>query len=915
MKKIILLSHLLLSSFLLLAQPVNDTCTTATDLGSLPTPGACTGPIQNGLPVIASIGTTTIGATLPVSFMSIASCSSGPQRDVWFKFTATGSTVNINITPGAAPFLANPVIDLYKGTCGSLLPVGCAAGNASGTLSKSFYEIIIGQTYYLQVMSTSPASTGNFQLAVDNDIDCGTCSRTSLVTATPAPVMGEYTGGTVVNFCYNISQWVEVNTNWLHGVQVSWGSGWINAPGVPGSFTSASSCAGNGNWNWYSGCTASGSGASFPAGFYYDYTAAPGNPGNNFGDQCPTANWNFCFSLTAAPGFHPASDLSVTINTTGDGESGSWVNAGCAGDHPNVLLAQGASGTLMSASITQTSGTNPTCAGSLTTYTATTTNGGATPVYQWKVNGLNVGTNSPSYSTSLLINDDSVKCVVTSSLGGVTNSPFTSNSIGMTVNSLPTAVITPGGPTSFCSGNSVTLTSSAATSYLWGSGATTPSIIVSISGNDSVRVTDINGCSKTSAFTTVTVHSLPPTPIITAGGPTTFCTGDSVILTATSSVSYLWSTGETTQNIIASASENDLVTITDANGCSATSGTLMVTVLTNCNVWPGDANNDSVANNFDLLPIGLFYSQMGTARASVSNLWQSYPVIDWGTPQTNGSDIKHADCNGDGVIDNADTLAIYLNFSLVHAFAPSVDNARLTVSDLYFVTASSAYNTGDIVDVEIWAGSSTLPVSNLYGVAFNINYDVSLVQPGTESLTYPSSWLGTPGTNAITIAKIDAFTSTAYGGITRIDHNNAGGFGKIADFKFQAKTSISAISIFNLAISDYIANNDIGTLQVFNTPQDSITIIPLSTGFALGTNDSGFTIYPNPFTEQTTIAFNEVQKNSTIKIMDVLGKEIKAIVFSGKELLIEKGEMLAGVYFVQVIDENKNVVNKKIILQ
>ncbi len=74
-------------------------------------------------------------------------------------------------------------------------------------------------------------------------------------------------------------------------------------------------------------------------------------------------------------------------------------------------------------------------------------------------------------------------------------------------------------------------------------------------------------------------------------------------------------------------------------------------------------------------------------------------------------------------------------------------------------------------------------------------------------------------------------------------------------------------------------------------------------------------ISPNPFTSQATITFNEPQKNTTIKIMDVIGKEIKTINFTGKQCEIEKGEMRAGVYFIRIEDEQKNVVNRKIVLQ
>ncbi len=69
------------------------------------------------------------------------------------------------------------------------------------------------------------------------------------------------------------------------------------------------------------------------------------------------------------------------------------------------------------------------------------------------------------------------------------------------------------------------------------------------------------------------------------------------------------------------------------------------------------------------------------------------------------------------------------------------------------------------------------------------------------------------------------------------------------------------------------------------------------------TNESTILIFPNPFTSSTTLTFNKQQKNTTIKITDVLGKEIK------------KGEMERGVYFVQITDENKHRVNRKIVIQ
>lgn len=75
------------------------------------------------------------------------------------------------------------------------------------------------------------------------------------------------------------------------------------------------------------------------------------------------------------------------------------------------------------------------------------------------------------------------------------------------------------------------------------------------------------------------------------------------------------------------------------------------------------------------------------------------------------------------------------------------------------------------------------------------------------------------------------------------------------------------------------------------------------------------TISPNPFSTQTSIFFNESQKNTSIKIIDMLGKEIKTLSVTGKQIEIEKGEMRPGIYFLQIFSDQNNGVNKKIIIQ
>jgi len=141
----------------------------------------------------------------------------------------------------------------------------------------------------------------------------------------------------------------------------------------------------------------------------------------------------------------------------------------------------------------------------------------------------------------------------------------------------PIPIITPSGNVDLCYGDSVHLTSSVVNSYLWNTGATTPSINVSDSGNYFVSVTDTYGCIGISPVTHVSVHPLPTTTI-TPGGDTTFCQGDSVLLTSTLVNSYLWNTGATTQSIIVNASGDYFVSVTDINGCTGIATGTHVTV-------------------------------------------------------------------------------------------------------------------------------------------------------------------------------------------------------------------------------------------------------------------------------------------------------------------------------------------------
>ena len=171
----------------------------------------------------------------------------------------------------------------------------------------------------------------------------------------------------------------------------------------------------------------------------------------------------------------------------------------------------------------------------------------------------------------------------------------TSSTVTVTVNSVPSATITPSGPTTFCAGESVMLNVSYGTNkiYQWKkggvniAGATLSSYTATTGGTYKVTVTNtVTGCSKTTASGTVVTVNPSPAATITPQGPTTFCAGGSVLLKGNSGTgfTYQWKkggsniAGVTNKNYTATLAGVYKVKVTNSYGCSKLSTGITVTV-------------------------------------------------------------------------------------------------------------------------------------------------------------------------------------------------------------------------------------------------------------------------------------------------------------------------------------------------
>ena len=165
-----------------------------------------------------------------------------------------------------------------------------------------------------------------------------------------------------------------------------------------------------------------------------------------------------------------------------------------------------------------------------------------------------------------------------------------SDVVTVTVHPLPTATISPSGPTTFCLGGSVTLDAGDGyAAYQWiPGGESTQTIEVSASGEYSVIVTDMNGCEDESETVTVTVN---PLPTLETSGDVAICVGSSTTLTVMGAETYSWEPGDLSgSEVSVSPSETTTYTVTgtDENGCQSTATvTVSVNELPEPGIWFG----------------------------------------------------------------------------------------------------------------------------------------------------------------------------------------------------------------------------------------------------------------------------------------------------------------------------------------
>ncbi len=198
--------------------------------------------------------------------------------------------------------------------------------------------------------------------------------------------------------------------------------------------------------------------ATYPLGCFiedYTYVAGSGDLDNHNGRFCVTPEYPsgiYAYFVTIDASLNPAYPFTPGPTYYGTVQTG---NTGPSGGHNSIPGTAIQYTSALTPSITISASSENICQGENVNFTATISNGGNTPSYQWKKNGSNIATGN-TFSTSSLVDGDVISCVITSNAYYLTATSATSNPIS--INVISPANFTSFSPSVGAAGTPVTLT-------------------------------------------------------------------------------------------------------------------------------------------------------------------------------------------------------------------------------------------------------------------------------------------------------------------------------------------------------------------------------------------------------------------------------------------------------------------------
>jgi len=412
-----------------------------------------------------------------------------------------------------------------------------------------------------------------------------------------------------------------------------------------------------------------------------------------------------------------------------------------------------------------------------------------------------------------------------------------------------------------------------------------------------------------------------PTASISANGSTTFCSGGSVTLTASAGSSYLWSNGATSQSITVSQGGNYAVTVTDANGCQATSAVTTATVsqTPSSGVTVGGATTFCTGGSVTLTAQGTgsyLWSNGATSQSITVNQTGNYSVTvtNNGCSATSGSTTVTVNqtptasitpqgstifCQGGFVVLQAAGGGTYqwntgaqsssINVSQSGTYTVQVSQNGCTANAQQQVTVNPLPSVSLQPIAALCANASAVALTggSPAGGSYTVNgtpatsFDPSQTGSGTQTVAYTytdGNGCSNTATRSVTVNAVPSVSlsglNTAYlptDAPVQLNGSPTGGvFNGTGVSNGQFDPAAAGLGTHSVQYVVVGANGCVGSSGLCTT-------VDLTTGSGIGLDNggsNGVEVYPNPSNGLFTVVMDGLDGIVQLSVMDIRGREV-----------------------------------------
>ncbi len=321
-------------------------------------------------------------------------------------------------------------------------------------------------------------------------------------------------------------------------------------------------------------------------------------------------------------------------------------------------------------------------------------------------------------------------------------------------------------------------------------------------------------------------------------------------------------------------------------------------------VWPGDANGDYTVNIYDPLAIAIAMGKTGPARTSPTTSWVAQVCMPWATSfVTNNTNMKHADCDGDGTVTTADLAAVTANYGMTHP-KEGGDEKETAGPALYFDFTGISLIPGTTVNIPIMLGNAANTMNDIYGLATRISINGAGAVTVPATVTTATTWLGA-ASNTFNFTK-NKSTNIIDWAHARTDHQNASGSGQIGTLNFTVPVNaIPGTQVSFKFSGTKMIDKDGMDISAFN-PEDGSAVVPFPDNIAgLPAALQAVAVVPNPSHNSAALRLSLVAASMVhIKVTDITGRIVwqqSASYNSGnQQVALPAGELAPGMYTIHL---------------